>query len=98
MQGVRPQFGWGFFNPTASLESAFEANDKRKIGTILYRNSITPDGDSISRKAANPRYNMKAYVPQSVTQVRGYGSDQNVRVLRYAEVLLIQAEAANELG
>ncbi|NML63624.1 RagB/SusD family nutrient uptake outer membrane protein [Hymenobacter sp. RP-2-7] len=98
VQGVRPQFGWGFFNPTTSLESAFEANDKRKAGTILYRGQTTPEGDMIQADAANARYNMKAYVPQSVTQVCGYGADQNVRILRYAEVLLINAEATNELG
>lgn len=98
VQSVRPQFGWGFFNPTASLESAFEAGDKRKAGTILYRGQTTPDGDVIDPNASNLRYNMKAYVPNSVSKVCNYGSDQNVRVLRYAEVLLIQAEAANELG
>ncbi|WP_312901087.1 RagB/SusD family nutrient uptake outer membrane protein, partial [Chryseobacterium taichungense] len=28
----------------------------------------------------------------------GYGSIQNIRILRFAEILLINAEAANELG
>ena len=98
VQGVRPQFGWGFFNPTADLENAFESGDKRKAGTILYRGQTTPSGDAIDPQASNLRYNMKAYVPNSVTKVCNYGADQNVRVLRYAEVLLIQAEAANELG
>lgn len=98
VQSVRPQFGWGFFNPTASLESAFEPGDKRRAGTILYRGQRTPDGDSIDTKASNPRYNMKAYVPNAVSKVCNYGADQNVRVLRYAEVLLIRAEASNETG
>jgi hypothetical protein len=97
-QGVRPQFGWGFFNPTSSLESAFETGDQRKAGTILYRGQTTPSGDVIDPNASNARYNMKAYVPNSVTKVCGYGRDQNIRVLRYAEVLLINAEATNELG
>jgi hypothetical protein len=95
---VRPQFGWGFFNPTSSLESAFETGDQRRAGTILYRGQTTPSGDVIDPNAANARYNMKAYVPNSVTKVCGYGRDQNIRVLRYAEVLLINAEATNELG
>jgi len=97
-QGVRPQFGWGFINPTADLDNAFEAGDKRKAGTILYRGTTTPSGDAIDPNASNPRYNMKAYVPNAVTKVCGYGRDQNIRVLRYAEVLLINAEATNELG
>ncbi|MGI4887331.1 MAG: RagB/SusD family nutrient uptake outer membrane protein [Janthinobacterium lividum] len=98
VQGVRPQFGWGFFNPTADLEAAFEPGDTRKLGTILLRGSTTPDGDKIDVNAANMRYNMKAYVPNSYPKDCGYGADQNIRVLRLGEVLLINAEAANELG
>ena len=41
---------------------------------------------------------MKAYVPNAVTKTCGYGRDQNIRVLRYGEVLLLNAEASNELG
>lgn len=98
VQGVRNQFGWGFFNPTASLEAAFEQGDKRKMATILYPGETTPDGDVITTTAPNPRYNAKAYVPNSVPYVCNYGDSQNLRVLRLAEVLLINAEAANELG
>ena len=97
-QMVRPQFGWGFFNPTTDLENAFEAGDKRKLGTILYKGTTTPDGDLIDPNASNPRYNMKAYVPNAAPKTCGYGRDQNIRVLRLGEVLLINAEAANELG
>ncbi|AMJ64293.1 RagB/SusD family nutrient uptake outer membrane protein [Hymenobacter sp. PAMC 26628] len=98
VQGVRPQFGWGFFNPTADLEAAFEPGDTRKLGTILLRGSTTPDGDKIDPNASNMRYNMKAYVPNSYPKDCNYGADQNIRVLRLGEVLLINAEAANELG
>lgn len=97
-QMVRPQFGWGFFNPTADLVNAFEAGDKRKLGTILERGTTTPDGDAIDPNASNPRYNMKAYVPNAAPKTCGYGRDQNIRVLRLGEVLLLNAEAANELG
>jgi len=97
-QMARPQFGWGFFTPTTDLENAFELGDKRKLGTILYRGATTPDGDVIDANVSNPRYNMKAYVPNSVTKTCGYGRDQNIRVLRLGEVLLLNAEAANELG
>ncbi len=97
-QSARPQFGWGFCTPTADLANAFEAGDLRKQGTILFRGTTTPDGDSISLQNSNERYNMKAYVPNSVTKVCLYGADQNIRILRYAEALLLNAEAANELG
>ncbi|GAB2786897.1 RagB/SusD family nutrient uptake outer membrane protein [Hymenobacter latericoloratus] len=98
VQGARPQFGWGFFNPTADLENAYEPGDKRKDATILFRGETTAEGDKIDATAPNPRYNQKAYVPSSVDRACGYGKDQNIRLLRLGEVLLINAEAANELG
>jgi hypothetical protein len=97
-QAPRPQFGWGFCTPTADLENAFEPGDQRKAGTIMYRGTTTPEGDSISLQNSNERYSMKAYVPNSVTKACLYGADQNIRILRYAETLLLNAEAANELG
>ncbi len=98
VQSVRGQFGWGFFIPSESLVNAFEPGDERKEATILFRGETTPEGDKILESAPNPYYNQKAYVPSSVTQVCGYGKDQNIRILRYAEILLMHAEAANELG
>ncbi|MET4105112.1 RagB/SusD family nutrient uptake outer membrane protein [Hymenobacter sp. UYP22] len=98
VQGARPQFGWGFFIPTADLVAAFESGDKRREATILYRGETTPQGDKIDAAAANPYYNQKAYVPSSADRSCGYGKDQNVRILRLGEILLINAEAANEQG
>ena len=44
-------------------------------------------------------WNQKVYVPKAVNNNScGYGSIQNVRILRFADILLINAEAANELG
>jgi hypothetical protein len=43
----------------------------------------------------NPRYNEKAY---SSAYTEQGDTDKNIRVLRYAEILLIRAEALNELG
>ena len=44
-------------------------------------------------------YNQKSYVPFNLIQT-GYnpGCQQNIRVIRYADVLLMNAEANNELG
>jgi starch-binding outer membrane protein, SusD/RagB family len=98
VQGVRGQFGWGFVEPTEDLVNAFEEGDERLEATILFRGETTPEGDKIIETAPNPRYNQKAYVPNAVTKECGYAKDQNVRILRFAEVLLMRAEAANELG
>lgn len=98
VQGVRAQFGWGFVEPTQDLVDAFEEGDERLEATILFRGETTPEGDVINPEAPNPRYNQKAYVPGFVTKECGYAKDQNIRILRFAEILLIRAEAANELG
>lgn len=101
VQGVRNQFGWGFFTPTAALENAFEPGDIRKELTILREGETTPEGDLIHKgdPQAGDMWNQKVYVPTSLNNNScGYGSIQNIRILRFAEILLINAEAANELG
>jgi hypothetical protein len=101
VQGVRGSTGggWGFNVPTPSLVAEYEANDQRKDATIIFRGETTPEGDAIPPTGDNPMYNQKSYVPFS-QYVSGFneGADQNIRVLRYAEVLLMNAEAANEIG
>lgn len=101
VQGVRGAVGggWGFNVPTDDLVAAFEPGDPRQDATILFRGETTPAGDVIPTTADNPMYNQKSYVPFSL-HVPGYneGAEQNIRVLRYADVLLMNAEANNELG
>ena len=101
VQGVRNQYGWGFFTPTQALENAFEPGDIRKQFTILREGETTPEGDLIKKgdPQAGNTWNYKTYVPSSLNNnACGYGSIQNIRILRFADILLINAEAANELG
>ncbi|ODM54936.1 RagB/SusD family nutrient uptake outer membrane protein [Elizabethkingia meningoseptica] len=101
VQGVRNQFGWGFFTPSPALENAFEVGDIRKQFTILREGQTTPEGDLIKKgdPLAVDTYNYKAYVPKADQNATcAQGSVQNIRILRFAEILLINAEAANELG
>ncbi|PKP48078.1 MAG: RagB/SusD family nutrient uptake outer membrane protein [Bacteroidetes bacterium HGW-Bacteroidetes-11] len=106
VQSVRGQWGWGFNIPTDDLAAAFDAagDPVRKAATILYKGDVTPEGDVISGVASldgitgTPRYNGKAYYPPSLQVYGPYGSGQNIRVLRYAEILLIQAEALIRQG
>jgi starch-binding outer membrane protein, SusD/RagB family len=101
VQGVRGSEagGWGFNVPTQDLADAFDPEDPRRDATIIFRGEITPQGDAIPAEGDNPMYNEKSYVPFS-DYVTGYsqGAQQNIRVIRYAEVLLMNAEANNELG
>jgi len=95
-----PSVGWGFNVPTQSLVNEYETGDPRKDATIMFAGETTPEGDVVP--AASPgsptMYNQKSYVPFPVAAIDNQGSDQDVRVIRYADVLLMNAEAANELN
>lgn len=99
VQGVAGIMGWGFNTPSAELAAAFESGDPRRDATILFKGETTPQGDLIPTSVPNERYNQKSYVPFN-TRVSGFneGAQQNFRVLRFSDVLLMNAEAANELG
>lgn len=97
-QGARGDtgWGWGFNTPSDNLLEAFNnaGDDIRRDATIIFRNSTLYDGYVVG-STENEMYNYKAYSSSSP------GSDWNDRFilyLRYGELLLIKAEAANELG
>jgi len=104
VQGVRGtgqwDLGWGFNVPSTYLEAAFEAGDPRKERTILYAGETTYYNETLPAALPNPRYNEKVYTNPAVrgTVNNRFGWWMNVRILRYADVLLMYAEAANELG
>lgn len=101
VQGVRgtPNLGWGFNRPSDDLIQAFEPGDPRREATILYVGEVLPDGSAIVQDNPNiigERYNQKAFV---VDHPGGNGNGPgNIRIFRYADLLLIAAEALNELG
>lgn len=108
-QGPRGDYGWGFNVPTDDLAAAFDiAGDTiRKNTTIIYFNEIVPNGDTIKGIGPNemegvvvPRYNGKVYSTFQEREDLGWWSSwgQNIRVIRYAEVLLINAEAKARSG
>ncbi len=94
-----PAGGWGFNNPSPSLIAEFETGDPRLAATVIYTGQTTAEGDFIDSSAPNPYYNYKSYVPFSEF-VSGFntGCQQDKIVIRYAEVLLMNAEANNESG
>ena len=99
IQGVRgvPNLGWGFNRPSDDLVSAYENGDPRREATIIYELEVLPDGVTQVQHNAdivNARYNQKAWVPgHPGLQDNGPG---NIRILRYADILLLAAEALNE--
>ena len=92
--------GWGFKVPSQGLVNFLSGrgDDERLAVTILKRGEKTPYGDEIIDKCPNPYYNGKVCTP-STTNTMGnnsYGLDYNMRLIRYAEILLIYAEACAE--
>lgn len=89
--------GWGFCTPSEDLVAFYDARGEtvRPATTLLYRGSVTPEGDLISPACTNPIYNGKCYTPSAYNNWshNGYGFDHNVRILRYSDVLLMYAEA-----
>ncbi len=112
-QGVRgiPNRGWGFNRPSVELIDFFETDDIRKDATVVFLgetiDGVLIVGDSFTPNItySNPptntiikeieTYNQKIWVPGTET-IEEFG--YNKRILRYAEVLLLAAEALNENG
>lgn len=109
-QGVRGSgiwdLGFGFNVPTQELVDAYEAGDVRKKTTILV--SGGPDiyntpgftVPSYPGTVAQPYWNGKAYTKPSERTLYANNKNmwENIKIIRYADVLLMAAEAANEMG
>ena len=107
-QGVRgsPNRGWGFNRPTIDLRNSFEEGDPRLNGTIIdlgetidgiliLGDGTTPDVtvDDQNNVIETECYNQKVWYPGTNT-ITQWG--HNRRLIRYADVLLMAAEALNE--
>ncbi|GAB2767044.1 RagB/SusD family nutrient uptake outer membrane protein [Rhabdobacter roseus] len=108
VQGVRGSgawdLGWGWNTPNQRLANAFETGDPRKDATLLYSGQVnTPYNENVppaTTSIPRPYWNKKVYTNPSLRAANNsrFGQWMNVRVIRYADVLLWAAEAANELG
>lgn len=97
--------GWGFVGYSDEFKAWAESRneDVRATTTFLVGGTTTPSGDYIKPQQNSIRtncWNGKAYTPTNqMTEGRTkYGSNNNIRVLRYADVLLMNAEAKVKLG
>jgi hypothetical protein len=91
--------GWGFSLPTQALFDAFKSGDKRRNVTILDLRGETTYG--LSRE--NTGFFTKKYLPTKIDESERIGNDplnfqNNYRSIRYADVLLMQAEAVVQSG
>lgn len=107
-QGVRGtgdwNLGWGFNTPTQNLVDAFEPGDLRKANTILesgqddggFGSGTLPDSPPLAQKY----WNKKAYTMDNIRTDLGINGNrwENIKIIRYADVILMAAEAGNESG
>lgn len=107
IQGIRgtPDYGWGFNVPSQELVNTFEEGDPRRLSTVIFAGTIMPDGLDLGApgyEQVNNYYNMKTYQWLGERNDKGrngnHGTWINDRLLRTADVVLMHAEAANELG
>ena len=109
VQAVRgtPNRGWGFNRPTKSLRDAFEPGDPRLESTVIFLGEVldgvtilgdgsTPDASVDAHGQAEIEcYNQKVWTPGNTVPP---SFNHNRRFIRFADVLLIAAEALNENG
>ena len=90
--------GWGWNQPTQEFINSYEPGDLRKDITTFYEGCPKFDGKDYKKSYSMTGYNLRKFlVPLSA--VPSYdNSPLNFPVLRYADVLLMKAEALNELG
>lgn len=93
---VAGSYGWN--QPTEEFMSQYEEGDLRKNLTVLYEGCPDFDGKQYKASYSNTGYNVRKFlVPKSVSPEYNT-SMQNFVVWRFADVLLMKAEALNEQG
>lgn len=103
-QGIRGSgpwnLGWGWNIPHQRLIDAFEPDDPRHHATVLYSGGTTYDNQVVPTNLPRPQWNYKVYTNKALRDRYGsLGGDWfNVRIIRYADIVLLAAEAANEIG
>jgi len=88
-------FGWN--QPTQEFMDQYEPGDRRKEVSVLYDGGPNFDGKPYLPEYSYTGYNVRKFlVPLS--QISSFdNSPMNFPVLRFADVLLMKAEALNEL-
>ncbi len=105
IQGIRgiPNLGWGFNAPSQVLMDGYETGDPRKAASVIADGDVL-EGKKIRADASGYKFfNKKAYTKIAERGIYGrpaeaQGTWVNIRVIRYADVVLMHAEAAYELG
>jgi starch-binding outer membrane protein, SusD/RagB family len=89
--------GYGFAEATEALVKAFEIDDPRRKFTIAL-NDEDYFGVVYKNSFSSTRYSPRKYLQHDSTATQKADGDINYTAIRYAEVLLWEAEALAELG
>jgi len=90
--------GSGWNQPTQEFVDAYETGDLRKDETVLYDGCPLFGGKAYEKSYSGTGYNLRKFLVTKDVASTYDNSPMNFPVLRYADVLLMKAEALNELG
>lgn len=90
--------GYGWNQPTQEFVDQYEPGDLRKDMTILYEGCPDFDGKAYRSSYSNTGYNVRKFLVTKSVSPEYNTNPQNFVVYRYADVLLMKAEALNEQG
>lgn len=106
LTGSRDDLGWSWGLPTSDLENAFlDAGDDVRLKWTIVKHGDDVAGDPLATnyvitpdKHKSARINRKYYIPKALrSDVYNRESNPlNIRLIRYADVLLMHAEACYE--
>ena len=90
--------GWGFNTPTVSLAESYESNDPRRASTTIAVGEFAFGVELIANERNKTGYyHRKAILDPAVWNTQK-GSEANLRKFRYADIILMNAEAAYHTG
>jgi hypothetical protein len=95
--------GWGFDCPTQDFVNEFEMGDPRLKETVIFDGDRIGEGTAWEQKADNSMSPTKMAAKKYILEYQPVAPDisnspANWRAIRFADVLLFHAEAANEIG
>ncbi|MBN1131170.1 MAG: RagB/SusD family nutrient uptake outer membrane protein, partial [Chitinispirillaceae bacterium] len=95
--------GWGFNCPTQDFVDEFEQNDPRLKATVVFDGDIIYENTPVHQRADNSmsptKMGARKYMLEyQATAPNISNAPANWRSIRFADVLLFHAEAANETG
>ncbi len=90
--------GWGWDQPTQEFVDSYEPGDLRKDVTILYEGCPKFGGQDYLKSYSMTNFNLRKFLVSKSVSSSYDNSPMNFPVLRYSDVLLMKAEALNELG